>query len=151
MIIAGAYPITVRRGDTGTWTFKLENLNYDQEGNIINDGPIDITDWQINAVAKWSQDLIWFEFPINKLQPTLGVFQFYIDKVTSENLLPVGSPPPDVSSYEVQAKFTNPVTGNLEVATIMEGKFTVIRDLIRDTDFTPAPLYDPITQLPIQP
>lgn len=125
MIQAANYPINVRRGDTGTWKFTLDNL--DESGNVSN--PIDITDWAFTGKVKKDQNVVWFQFPITKTDPTNGKFEFYIDKTTSENLLPVGSPPPDSASYEIQASFDN--NGETAVATIILGTFTVIRDLVR--------------------
>ena len=125
MIQAAVYPITVRRGDTGTWKFTLDNL--DQNG--LPSGAIDITNWNFTGKVKKDQNVIWFTFPITKTDAVNGKWEFYIDKATSESLLPVGSPPPDSASYEVQVDIDN--GGQIEVATILTGTFTVIRDLVR--------------------
>lgn len=125
MIQAANYPITVRRGDTGTWKFTLTNL--DQNG--LPTTPIDITNWTFTGKVKKDQTVIWFTFPIIKTDAVGGKFEFYIDKSTSESLLPVGSLPPDSASYEVQVSMDN--GGQIEVATILLGTFTVVRDLVR--------------------
>ena len=131
MITAGNYPIEVRRGDTGQWNFQLTDTG---TGN-----PIDISGWTITGIAKWDQNTVWYELPIEfTTDGTDGRFFFYIDKATSEALLPVGTPPPDSSSYEVQCSFDN--NGTIEVATFLVGTFTVVRDLVRGADAsTPNP------------
>lgn len=142
MIAAGIYPITVRRGDTGTWTFELRNIDT-STGQSIDTGPVDISTWNIIAYAKYDQNTVWFDFPIEKIDGgTTGRYQFYIDKDLSERLLPVGDfSNPDQSSYEVQVSFDN--GGRTEVATILGGSFTVVRDLIRTSDSTIPPITPP--------
>lgn len=142
MITAGIYPINVRRGDTGTWTFELRNIDY-STGFPVDTGPIDISAWDIIAFAKYDQNTVWFDFPIEKIDGgTTGRYQFYIDKSLSERLLPVGDfSNPDNSSYEVQVSFDN--GGRTEVATILEGSFTVYRDLIRESDGSIPPITPP--------
>ena len=137
MIQAGNYPITVRRGDTGYWDFHVEDVDTSDPSNPIV-GDVDITNWTIKAQAKWDQNTIWFEFPIIKTFPLEGKFQFYIGKALSETVLPVGTLPPDSSSYELQVEFEEVLgSGQFEVATLLQGTFSVIRDLVRTDE--PAP------------
>jgi hypothetical protein len=128
MIQAANFPIIIRRGDTGTWKFEINDLN--EYGQSL--GAIDITNWEFVGKVKYDQNTVWFTFPIVKTDAPNGKWEFYIDKDTSEGLIPVGSPPPDSASYEVQVTVDNTGTGgNIEVATIMIGTFSVIRDLVR--------------------
>lgn len=124
-IKAGNYPLSIRRGDTGSWKFKLEDV----VGGVSS--PIDISSWTFTGRALWDQKTIWLTLPITVIDGPNGEFGFSINKSTSEGLIPVGSIPPEDSTYEIQASFDN--GGDTEVATILEGTFTVIQDIVRPT------------------
>ena len=124
--ITGDTGIKVRRGDTGVWRYTMEETNeYDQ---VV--GPLDISDFTFTGKVKWDQNTDWFVFPITIDDPTAGKWSWSLNKAQSEALLPVGTPPPDSASYEVQISFVD-VGGDTQVATILAGTFTVVRDLVR--------------------
>ena len=134
MIEAGQYPIQVRRGDTGTWQFIIQDVDASDPENIVVT-PIDVSDWDFTGVVKYDQSTIWFVLPIKKVDPTKGIIQFYIDKETSKvHLLPVGTDAADSAKYEIQVEIPNIAENRTEVATILEGDFNVTRDLVRDED-----------------
>ncbi|AUS01938.1 hypothetical protein NVP3058O_020 [Vibrio phage 3.058.O._10N.286.46.B8] len=124
--ITGDTGITVRRGDTGVWRYTMEET--DELDQVI--GPVDITNFTFTGKVKWDQTTDWFVFPITKDDPANGKWSWSLDKTTSEALLPVGTPPPDSASYEVQITFVDS-GGATQVATILVGTFTVVRDLVR--------------------
>lgn len=129
--ITGNTGITFRRGDTGEWNYQIEEID---EFGAPTGRYVDLTDITITMKAKWDQNTVWFDFPVVKTNPTLGMFKFRLDKTISENLLPVGTPPPDSSSYECQFLWTEDAgTPNerIEVVTVLTGTLTVLRDLVR--------------------
>jgi hypothetical protein len=134
MIKSGVYNIQLRRGDTGTWQFTATTVDASNPINPIT-VPINITDWTITGLAKRDQSTVFFQLPITKVDSANGKFQFYIDKETSEDLVPINSTSSDSSSYEIQVSIPNPSEGGrIEVATIITGNFTVARDLVRSRD-----------------
>lgn len=124
--ITGDTSIRVRRGDTGVWRYVMEEV--DDFGQVT--GPVDITNFNFKGKVKWNQTTDWFEFPITKDNALQGRWSWKLTRAASEALLPVGTPPPDSASYEVQIEFVDS-DGAEQVATILAGTFTVVRDLVR--------------------
>jgi len=124
--ITGDTGIQVRRGDTGVWRYTMEETD---ENGVVT-GPVDISNFTFVGKVKWDQNTDWFVFPITKDDPTNGKWSWKLDKATSEALLPVGTPPPDSASYEIQISFVDG-GGATQVATILAGVFSVTRDLVR--------------------
>ncbi len=125
MIIAANSPITIRRGDTSTYFYQMATVATEDTPSK----PIDITEWTLTGKAKFNQTLEWLDFPIVKTDPVNGKFEMFIDKDTSENLAAIDAATSAPARYEVQTEVPN--GGTQAVATILEGTFEVVRDLVR--------------------
>ena len=136
MITAGTHPIVIRRGDTGTWAFTVQDTDYTDSENPVT-VPIDITDWGINGVAKSNQTNVFYDLPIVVTNAAAGQFNFYVDVATSQGLVGIDSGDITSASYEIQVQIPNAAEGGrLETATILTGTVTVVLDLVRPTDST---------------
>lgn len=119
----GESPISIYRGDTATYRYKLTDV----DDNTGEETDIDITEATIKGQVRYSADStdIWYEFPIEKHDPKNGGFKWTITKQDSENLLPVGSFEPDTAIYDIQ------IALNGAVFTFLYGSFAVTRDITR--------------------
>lgn len=124
-------PINVYRGDAYTWRYTLEDV----DESIGQSTPIDISSFEITAQVRYTPDAdaVWFTIPINKTDPTNGVFEWTLTEAASKALLPPSATTPSTAVYDMQLRIPNADPDLVEVITFLTGSFSVTTDVTRTT------------------
>lgn len=123
MIKPARYDISFIRGDTPSWKCQLTHISDSGTRTVVDLGKGQLINGQVRYNTESLEVL--YKLPIEVIDAKNGIFKWRIDKNASESLLPPGSSLSDQAVYDIQ------LTMGTSVQTIINGSFSIVRDVTR--------------------